>query len=210
MYRRGEEAQGSSCDTDFYKRYFFTHNTLLLVCRFDRDFRGTFGCFEHKVAIRNSGTVNPLDRCVGSRMNWGCDIDKGICSNQWLIAGIDPDVYLFILVSECDIVAFYPIDIDNTEVLAVFEFAIGNPLATSGKVAVTATADGNLLATAETTFIMLPENHAQRRWNDWDGQLWGNPAGAYEREYMIPLKTKVFRDYGIDTVITSSRSINLR
>ena len=87
---------------------------------------------------------------------------------------------------------------------AAFEFPIGQPLATVGKIRVTASERGRLLAAREADFVMLPERFAQREWGEWDSQLWGNPAGAYERDYMIPLKAKIMKDYGIDTIITSS------
>jgi len=85
-----------------------------------------------------------------------------------------------------------------------FELPIGKPLATVGQLRVTASDRGRLLAAREADFIMLPEKFANRKWGEWQSTLWGNPAGAYDRDYMIPLKAKVCREYGLDTVITSS------
>ena len=85
------------------------------------------------------------------------------------------------------------------------QFSIGKPLTTVGRIRVTASRSGRLVAAREADFVMLPESFANRQWADWESQVWGNPAGAYERDYMIPLKARVLKAYGMDTVITGSR-----
>ncbi|NLY02038.1 MAG: hypothetical protein GXY83_38635 [Rhodopirellula sp.] len=90
---------------------------------------------------------------------------------------------------------------------ARFTFTLPAPLATVLKARVSVLAakaalkDGSpCLAIAETDCITLPEKFVARAWDDWESCIWGNPAGAYEREYMVPLRSKLYRDYGITTV----------
>lgn len=83
---------------------------------------------------------------------------------------------------------------------AQLAFTLPVPLATVLKARVRVLAGGSTLAVAETDCITLPEKFAARAWDDWESCIWGNPAGAYEREYMIPLRTKLYREYGITTV----------
>ncbi|NOZ21686.1 MAG: hypothetical protein GXP25_11445, partial [Planctomycetes bacterium] len=87
---------------------------------------------------------------------------------------------------------------------AEFSFDIGDPLSTHGTVRVRASADGKALAVAEGDFIMFTEQFAGRGWGDWQSCIWGSPVGAYERPYLAKTYIKLFKDYGINTVLASA------
>ena len=85
-----------------------------------------------------------------------------------------------------------------------FEFPIGSPIATELKARVTLSDGDELLAVAETDAIMLPEKFANRKWSDWESAVWGGAAGAYEREYLVPYRARLLKQYGITAVLASA------
>jgi len=65
-------------------------------------------------------------------------------------------------------------------------------------------AKGKLLAFTQADFIMFPPKFVQREWGDWQSCVWGTPVGAYERPYLMKTYVKVFKEYGINTVLASA------
>jgi len=87
-------------------------------------------------------------------------------------------------------------------------FTLRDPLATVLTARVSAIAAGTPgagpLAVAQADCITLPQKFAARAWDDWESCVWGNAAGAYEREYLIPLRARLYKQYGINTVLASA------
>ncbi len=88
---------------------------------------------------------------------------------------------------------------------ASFQVPVGQPFATVLKARVTAMRGGRPLSVAEADAITLPQKFADRAWDDWESCVWGTPAGAYDRDYMIPLRARVFKEYGFTTVLASAQ-----
>ncbi len=90
------------------------------------------------------------------------------------------------------------------EAAVEFAFPVGRPLATVARARVAAFDSGLPLAVAEADAITLPEKFARREWADAESIVWGNPAGAYARDYLIPYRSKLMHDYGITTVMPAA------
>ncbi|MCD6361648.1 MAG: beta-galactosidase [Armatimonadetes bacterium] len=62
---------------------------------------------------------------------------------------------------------------------------------------------GAVLDAAEHKVLTMPRRFEERTWKPWCGMLWGNPAGPYSREYLIPAAAAQVRKLGIDTILAS-------
>jgi len=91
-----------------------------------------------------------------------------------------------------------------------FDLPVGRPLVTTATLRVTALVDGRAVAVGESEVFTFPEKFARRAWGDWESGVWGTPAGAYEREYLVPVWSKVMKEYGITTVLAGARWQNVR
>lgn len=64
-------------------------------------------------------------------------------------------------------------------------------------------AAGTVLDAAEHKVLTMPRHFENRDFKPWCGMLWGNPAGPYSREYLIPGAAAQVRKLGVDTVLCS-------
>ena len=91
-----------------------------------------------------------------------------------------------------------------------FELPVDAPLATTTMLRVFARIGGKPAALAQQQVLTFPAHFAQRRWLDWENCIWGTPGGAYRREYQLPIFAKLYRDYGVTTVLAASNWLNER
>jgi len=87
---------------------------------------------------------------------------------------------------------------------------VGTPLVPGAKVRLTVLDDTRVLSVAEVDTYTFPESFTKRHWDDWQSCIWGNPGGAYRREYLLPVYAKVYREYGVSSVLASSNWLNHR
>ena len=87
---------------------------------------------------------------------------------------------------------------------------VGTPLIPGANVRLTVRDDTRVLGVAETDTYTFPESFTKRHWEDWQSCIWGNPGGAYRREYLLPVYAKVYREYGVSSVLASSNWLNQR
>ena len=91
--------------------------------------------------------------------------------------------------------------VDGCEVV----LTIPEPLATTALLRVEVLDDRGLLDAAERRILTMPPAWDRREWGPFNSGLWGNPAGAYSREYLAPTQAALVKAVGIDTVITGGR-----
>ncbi len=91
---------------------------------------------------------------------------------------------------------------------AVGEAEVGlilpEPVANTATVRVEARDERGLLDAAEQKILTMPTAWYEREWGPYLSSLWGTPAGAYSREYLVPYASQRVKDLGIDTVVTGS------
>ncbi len=63
--------------------------------------------------------------------------------------------------------------------------------------------EGTVLDADEHKVLTMPERFEDRTWGAWHGMLWGNPAGPYSREYLIPEAAAQVRKLGVGTILAS-------
>ena len=81
-----------------------------------------------------------------------------------------------------------------------FELPVGQPLSTVATLRVTALSQGRPIAVSEADVITFPEKFARRAWADFEATVCGNHAGKYGRDYLIPLRSRLLKEYGVTTV----------
>jgi hypothetical protein len=79
------------------------------------------------------------------------------------------------------------------------------PRTTTALLRVEAHAAGKLLHAAEQRILTMPPSWDSREWEPFSSGLWGNPVGAYSREYLMPVQAALIKAVGVDTVITGGR-----
>ncbi|MBM4050867.1 MAG: hypothetical protein FJ279_37705, partial [Planctomycetes bacterium] len=93
---------------------------------------------------------------------------------------------------------------------AAFELPVGKPLATTAALRVTALDDGWPSAVGEADVITFPEKFARRAWADWESTICGSHAGNPVRDYLVPIRSKPLKDWGVTTVRAEAKTLNER
>ena len=84
-------------------------------------------------------------------------------------------------------------------------FALPEPLATTAVLRAEVRDDRGLLHAAEQKILTMPPAWDRREWEPFSSTLWGNPVGAYSREYLQAKLAEQVRAVGIDAVLTTGR-----
>jgi len=79
------------------------------------------------------------------------------------------------------------------------------PLATTALLRVEVCHSEKLLHAAEQRLLTMPPAWDSREWGPFSSGLWGNPVGAYSREYLGAAQAAAIRAVGVDSVITGGR-----
>jgi len=96
------------------------------------------------------------------------------------------------------------------ETPVVLEVPVGRPVVNEATLRVTAEVGGKSAAVVEQSVVTFPEKFANRSWSDYCLQIWGSAAGSYRRPYLVPLRARRLRDFGVSTVLASPRWRNER
>ncbi|MBT4815215.1 MAG: hypothetical protein HON70_05925, partial [Lentisphaerae bacterium] len=102
-----------------------------------------------------------------------------------------------------------PVTLAGTTPVAL-DLPVGSPLIPGATVRLSVLDGDHVLSVAEIDAYTFPENFTTRHWNDWQSCIWGNPGGAYRREYLLPVYARVYRDYGVSSVLAASNWLNHR
>ena len=79
------------------------------------------------------------------------------------------------------------------------------PVATTALLRVELYGGETLLHAAEQRILTMPPTWDRREWGPFSSGLWGNPVGAYSREYLGPTQAALIKAVGVDTVMTGGR-----
>lgn len=79
------------------------------------------------------------------------------------------------------------------------------PLATTALFRFEIHDEKGMLDAAEQQILTMPPAWEKREWKPYDSALWGNPVGAYSREYLEQTQAELVKAVGIDTVTTGGR-----
>ncbi|MFO7947152.1 MAG: beta-galactosidase [Armatimonadota bacterium] len=93
------------------------------------------------------------------------------------------------------------IDTSGTPELA---FEMPEPIATTATLRVELHSGGKLTSAAEAELLTMPRDFDDRTWGPYRSCVWGNPVGAYSREYLEAPAARRLKAVGIDTVSTSA------
>jgi len=85
------------------------------------------------------------------------------------------------------------------------EVALPEPLATTAVLRVEVRDDKGLLHAAEQKILTMPPAWNRREWGPFSSALWGNPVGAYSREYLQAKLAERVKAVGVDAVLTTGR-----
>ena len=89
-----------------------------------------------------------------------------------------------------------------------FSFRLPEPLTTTAVLRVEVRdnqAPQSHLHAAEQKILTMPPAWDRREWGPYLSGLWGNPAGAYSREYLVKHQAGQVKAAGIDAVMTTGR-----
>ena len=84
-------------------------------------------------------------------------------------------------------------------------FKLPEPLATTAQFRVEVHDAKSFLHAAEQKILTVPPSWDSREWGPYVCGLWGNPAGAYSREYLSKHQAARVKDIGVDSIMTTGR-----
>lgn len=84
-------------------------------------------------------------------------------------------------------------------------FKLPEPLATTAQFRVEVHDAKSFLHAAEQKILTVPPSWDSREWGPYVCGLWGNPAGAYSREYLAKHQAARVKDIGVDSIMTTGR-----
>ena len=92
-----------------------------------------------------------------------------------------------------------------------FALPLGEPLATTARLRVTAEVGGRPAAVAEAEVITFPDRFARRSWGDgFTHTAYMSPSGSYGREYLVPTYARRMKECGITVAAGSGNWLNPR
>ena len=127
---------------------------------------------------------------------------------QIALEGIAPDLAQVTLVTSLRDAHDRVIVADSRQVAGNGEVAVSltlpEPLTTKSFLrAEVRDAQGRVVDAAEHKVLTMPRSFEERTWLPWCNMLWGDPAGPYSREYLIPAAAEQVKRLGIDTALLS-------